>query len=78
MKIVDEVNVIQVEPLTLVLKRPDGCTSGSHEAAEAFAESIAALRKGYPGRKFQLLPFSYRTCANGVDPALDAILAIAD
>lgn len=71
----EEVVVVREEPLVVALKLPDGCTPGRWEAAESFADSIAELRRRYPGRTFQFVPFSYRYQES---PALDTILAIAD
>lgn len=74
----EEIRVVREEPLTLLLKLPDGCTPGRWEAVEAFAEIFAEVRMRYPGKNFQRLPFSFSTYSDGTDPALDAILAIAD
>lgn len=57
-------------PLTYLLDLPDGCTPGRWEAAVAFAEVVAELRKSH-SRPFQFVPFSYST-----DGGLEAILAI--
>jgi hypothetical protein len=73
----EEIILVREEPLTLILKLPDGCTPGRWEAAEAFAEINAEMCKQYPGKTFQLLPFSYDTYKDGTSPALNAVLAIA-
>jgi len=72
-----ELGVVRDEPLTLMLKLYEGRTPGRPEAAEAFAEIIAEMRSRYPGRTFQLIPFSY-AMLDGVHLALDAILAVAN
>ena len=74
----EEIVTVRDEPLTLMLKLPDGCTPGRWEAAEAFAEIIAEMHSRHPGKTFQLLPFSYATPSGGTNPALDAMLAIAN
>jgi hypothetical protein len=68
---------VRDEPLTLVLKLPDGCTPGRWEAAEAFGEIIAEMRRRYPGKSFQLLPFSY-VAPDGANPAIGVVLAVAN
>ena len=65
------------EPLTCVLRLPEGCTPGRFEAAEAFQEACGELKRLYPGKRFQLLPFSYNT-DRGENPALACILAIEE
>ena len=74
----EEIAKVRDEPITLMLKLPDGCTPGRWEAAEAFAEIIAEMRKRYPGKTFQLLPFNYDTPKDGTDPALSAVMAISN
>lgn len=74
----EEIVKVRDKPLTLLLKLPDGCTPGRWEAAEAFAEIIAEMRSRHPDKTFQLLPFSYNTPNDGVDPALDTVLAIGN
>lgn len=71
----EEIVKVRDEPLTLMLKLPDGCTPGRWESAEAFAEIIAEMRNRYPGKNFQLLSFSYDGTTYH---ALDAVLAIAN
>lgn len=73
----EEIAVVREEPLTLLLKLPDGCTPGRWEAAKAFAEILAEVCKKHPGKNFQLLPFSYSTLNDGTNPALDSVLAVA-
>ncbi|MBI2098041.1 MAG: hypothetical protein HYT49_00025 [Candidatus Wildermuthbacteria bacterium] len=74
----EELVTVRAELLTLMLKLPDGCTPGRWEAAEAFAEIIAEMRKRHPSKTFQLLPFSYDTLEDGTNPAISAVLAIAN
>ncbi len=62
-------------PLTILIELPDGCDAGRFESAEAFAEAFIWLKKKYPEKKFQLLPFSYRTVAEKY-PCLESILAV--
>ena len=75
-----EIVKVRGEPLTLLLKLPDGCDAGRWEAAVAFGEIVAELRRRYPGKTFQLLPFSFYQ--NTIEilnaPALAAMLAIAN
>lgn len=73
----EEITIVREEPLTLILTLPDGCTSGRWEAAEAFADILAEMNKRYPGKNFQLLPFSYNTPSDGTNPALNAIFAVS-
>lgn len=74
----EEIIKVHDEPLTLLLKLPDGCTPGRFEAAEAFTEIISEMQRRHPGNTFQLLPFSFCTANDGINPALDAVLAISD
>ena len=74
----EEIVKVRDEPLTLMLKLPDGCTPGRWEAAEAFAEVIAEMRNRHPDKTFQLLPFNYDTQKDGANPAISAMLAIAN
>lgn len=74
----EEIVKVRDEPLTLMLTLPDGCTPGRWEAAEAFAEIIAEMHNRHPGKTFRLLPFSYDTPRDGANPALNAVLAIAN
>lgn len=65
------VKMVTADPLVLVIDLPDGCTPGRWEAAEAFAENVAELRRRFPGKRFQFVPVS-----GGA--AVDAWLAIAE
>lgn len=73
----EEILIVSEVPLTLMLKLPDGCTPGRWGAAEAFSEIIAEMRKRYPDKTFQLLPFSYVTLSDGTNPSLSAVMAVA-
>lgn len=72
----EEIVTVRDEPLTLILKLPDGCTTGRWEAAEAFAEIIAEMNNRHPGKMFQFLPFAFETSGSG--SALSAMLVIAN
>jgi hypothetical protein len=72
----EEIVTVRDEPLTFILKLPDGCTTGRWKAAEAFAEIIAEMRSRYPGKTFQLLPFAFET--SGSSSALSSVLAIVN
>lgn len=74
----EELQIVREEPLMLLVNLPGGYAPGRSEAADAFGEIIASLRKKYPGKSFQYLPFSYATPRDGTDPALNAILAVAN
>lgn len=73
----NEIEMVQKEPLILLLCLPAGCCPWRWEAAESFAKIIAEMKAKHPDKSFQLLPFSYATVADGIDPALNSILAIA-
>lgn len=66
------VRPVTEEPLVMVLNLPDGVTEGRYAAAEAFADGIKELRAAHPGKKFQYVPFTYKS------GYLTAMLAIAE
>lgn len=68
---------VRGNPLTVVIKLPDGVCPGRFESAEAFADLIGTLKTKYPENNFQLLPFSYNTTEDGCNPVLESILAVA-
>ncbi len=68
----EEILIVRENPIALILNLPDGCTAGRFEAAEAFVELVAEVRRRYPNTEFQYLSFSYA----GEQPALSTILAI--
>lgn len=72
------VRPVKGSSLSYLLCLPDGITSGRYEAAEAFADAFAELKQKHPDKQFNFFPFSYKTEGQGKDPALDAILAIAN
>ena len=82
------VKTVTMDPLVLVIDLPDGCRPGRWEAARSFAESVAELRTRFPGKRFQIVPFSGRWVGDRMDPgterfgfantAVDAWLAIAE
>ncbi len=70
------VRPVKENPLSYLLVLPDGITSGRFEAAEAFADAYAELRKKHPCTRFDYFPFAYKTDSEGKESALTAILAI--
>ena len=72
MQITDE-DIVLVEDC-FFLKLPNSCTPGRFEAVETFAAFTKELRGRFPKKKFQFIPFSYKTLLDGT--TLVSILAI--
>jgi len=71
-----EIQIVTQKPLSVIITLPSGCSAGRWEAAEAFAESFKQLGEQFPGKQFQLLPFSYQGGGGG-NQFLEYILAVA-
>ena len=71
----EEIKVVQENPLVLILTLSDGINQGRWQAAENFGEIITEVKKRYPDKQFQYIPFNYAQTKQG--PALEAIMAIA-
>ncbi len=56
-----------------ILELLDSCCPGRWEAAKSFAITITELKRRFPDKKFQYVPFNYDR-----DGALTKLLAIAD
>ncbi|MCX6713955.1 MAG: hypothetical protein NTV48_02515 [Candidatus Vogelbacteria bacterium] len=70
-----EIEKVSDHPLVFSISLSEGVTEGRREAAEDFVEGLRDLQKLHPTKRFQHLPFQYKT-VNGEDPALTSILSI--